>query len=270
MQSMVAGPGDSCNRGFVGMLSRRAPGCLTPCAPDVCPAVASAIGAYMKRRKLGDVKEAVCADQQPFRCLLKPENAAACKPIFDKAKAFGLPLPGSTAELQAQCGAGAMSIEEADPVAMASEKAEKMAAAFEAGIDLGAMQSMVAGPGDSCNRGFVGMLSRQAPGCLTPCAPDVCPAVASAIGAYMKRRKLGDVKEAVCADQQPFRCLLKPENAAACKPIFDKAKAFGLPLPGCTAELQAQCGAGAMSIEEADPVAMANEKAEKMAAAFEA
>merc|ERR1719436_2113077 len=94
---------DTCSAGFVGLIASQAPGCLDPCKPDVCHAVGSAIGAYMRRRNVDDVRHAVCADQAPFQCLLRPENVDRCKPIFEKAKAFGLPLPSSSEDLIDQC-----------------------------------------------------------------------------------------------------------------------------------------------------------------------
>merc|ERR1719436_1760999 len=95
---------DTCSVGFVGLIAAQAPGCLDPCKPTVCTAVGSAIGAYMRRRNVDDVKQAVCANQAPFQCLLQPQNIGRCRPIFEKVKQFGLPLPDSTAALSSQCG----------------------------------------------------------------------------------------------------------------------------------------------------------------------
>merc|ERR1719444_139947 len=94
---------DTCSGGFVGLVAMQAPGCLDPCKPAVCTAVGSAIGAFMRRRNVDDVKQAVCANQAPFRCLLQPQNVGRCRPIFEKAKQFGMPLPESTAALSSQC-----------------------------------------------------------------------------------------------------------------------------------------------------------------------
>merc|ERR1712039_788402 len=86
------------------MGAAQAPGCLDPCKPAVCTAVGSAIGAYMRRHNVDDVKQAVCANEAPFQCLLQPQNMGRCRPIFEKAKQFGMPLPESRAELSSQCG----------------------------------------------------------------------------------------------------------------------------------------------------------------------
>merc|ERR1719499_1146322 len=205
--------GNGCGRGFVGMLARQAPGCLEQCADiGVCPAVGKAIGAYMRRRNLNDVKTSVCAHQQPFECLLSGDHAKKCEVIFQKAKAFGLPLPSNTDELTAQCGAHVKAVKEEDPSALLGASLDAMISESEVEQDLGAMSS-----GNGCGRGFVGMLARQAPGCLEQCADiGVCPAVDKAIGAYMRRRNLNDVKTSVCAHQQPFECLLSGDHAKKC------------------------------------------------------
>merc|ERR1711933_422515 len=95
---------DACSVGLVGLVASQAPGCLDPCKPAVCTAVGSAIGAYMRHRNVDDVKQAVCANQAPFQCLLQPQNVGRCQPIFEKAKQFGMPLPESQAALSSQCG----------------------------------------------------------------------------------------------------------------------------------------------------------------------
>merc|ERR1712137_987771 len=173
----------------------------------------------MRRRNVDDVKQAVCGNQAPFQCLLQPQNVGRCRPIFEKAKQFGLPLPESRAALSSQCSQHAM------------ENAVPMVAVPPAPVNVEVSEAGVVEVADTCSMGFVGLIAAQAPGCLDPCKPAVCTAVGSAIGAYMRRRNVEDVKQAVCANQAPFQCLLQPQNVGRCRPIFEKAKHFGLPLP---------------------------------------
>merc|ERR1712151_36213 len=92
----------------------------------------------------------------------------------------------------------------------ALEKAISMAAILPTPPDAEVAESAIVEATDTCSIGFVGLVAAQAPGCLDPCKPSVCTAVGSAIGAYMRRRNVDDVKQAVCANQALFQCLLQP------------------------------------------------------------